>query len=148
MKIKAHARIRITKVLAPDELGDEIEEPMRNLGNALGRRMQRLAPKATWRLHDSIQKPETEVRGAKVTTSIAFGGRMVSGKMVDYHLLVEDGTSKMAAQPYAKPALYQTRSADLRSEVVMADKHGTPAERRLIRNEQRRIRRMEHEAES
>lgn len=31
-------------------------------------------------------------------------------EVVDYHLYVEDGTSRMAAQPYARPAAYQPRS--------------------------------------
>jgi hypothetical protein len=32
------------------------------------------------------------------------------GRGIDYHLYVEFGTSRMAAQPFARPALYQSRS--------------------------------------
>lgn len=142
------ARIRITRITDADNLGRQIERPMRNLGNALGRRMQRLAPKRSWRLHDSIDSPEVERNGGRVAVSIRFGGKVVSGRYVGYHIMVERGTSKMGAQPYARPALYQTKSGDLKSETLMADRHGTPAERRASAAAQRRLRRLENEAES
>jgi len=33
-----------------------------------------------------------------------------TGRGIDYHLYQEFGTSRMAAQPYARPALYKIRS--------------------------------------
>lgn len=105
-------RIRITRVIAPGELAAQVERPMRNAGNAIGRRMQRLVPKRTWALHDTI-KTSTERRGGKVVTTVGAGGTTSSGKRVTYALHVERGTSTMAAQPYMRPALLQTKSADL-----------------------------------
>lgn len=37
-------------------------------------------------------------------------GRHGRGVKVDYHLYVEYGTSRMAAQPYARPALFKERA--------------------------------------
>ena len=141
------ARIRITK-LHNDRIGEQLERPMRNLGNAVGRRMQRLVPKRSWRLHDSIEAPEVKTLGDRVVVSIRFGGKVVSGVFVGYHMMVEQGTSKMRAQPYARPALYQSRTSDLRSTTVMAGKHGTKAERAAWRRAARASARREHEAES
>lgn len=112
------ARIRITRVVAPDELGEQIEPKMRRLGEAAGSRMQRLVPKRTWALHDTIATG-TERRGATVTTEIGFGGGDV-----DYGLAVERGTSKMRAQPFARPALAQTTGRDLNYSGKGITRHG------------------------
>ncbi len=80
--------------------------------------MRRLVPKRSYRLLDSIEILEPRRVGARVTGGVRFGGKAVRGKYVGYHLMVERGTSKMAAQPYARPALYQSRSSDLTSEVA------------------------------
>lgn len=125
-------RIRITQVF-DDALGPQLEAPMMRLGNALGRRMQRLVPKRTWRLHDSITKPKLTRRGDRVKVEVGVGGKMVGGKFVGYHLLVERGTSKAAAQPFMRPALLQTTAGDLRFSGSMAEAHGTAAERRAVK---------------
>jgi HK97 gp10 family phage protein len=101
------ARIRIIRIVNDEKLGEQIEERMRNLGQALGARAQRLVPKRTWKLYDTIQTT-TERRGSRVTTTVGAGGGEV-----DYALFVERGTSRMRAQPYLRPALMQTRGADL-----------------------------------
>lgn len=100
--------IRITRVSDGDELAAKLEAPMSALGQAVGNRMQRLVPKRTWALHDSITA-ETERSGATVTTTVGFGG-----DDVDYGLLVERGTSRAMAQPFARPALLQSKAGDLR----------------------------------
>lgn len=102
-----HVRIRITRTAAPGVIGRQIEPKMQNLGNAIGRRMQRLVPKRTWALHDTITA-ETQRRGDRVTTTIGFGGGDV-----DYGLFVERGTSRMRAQPFARPAFLQSKAGDL-----------------------------------
>ncbi len=111
------ARIRITRVVSPGELGRDLERPVRNLSANIAMRMRRLVPKRSWRLHDTIEVMPTRQAGGRVTGGVKFGGKMVRGVMVDYHLMVERGTSRMAAQPYARPALYQSRSRDLVTEV-------------------------------
>ena len=109
------ARIIITRVVAPGELADEIVPPMRRLGNALHRRVQRLVPKRTWRLHDTVVS-DVEVDGAKVRAVVGVGGPTdAAPEGADYWEHVERGTSRMRAQPYMRPALLQTKSADLKS---------------------------------
>lgn len=104
-------RIVITKVLDPEELGAQIEPKMRNLGQALGARAQRLVPKRTFALHDTISAEVTRV-GAKVKVSVGAGGPSSNGVNVDYALYVERGTSRMAAQPFLRPAMLQTAGRD------------------------------------
>ena len=101
------ARIRITRVVNPSELMRQIEPKMSKLGQAMGARMQRTVPKRTWALHDTITET-TESNGAKVTTTVGFGGGDV-----EYGMDVEKGTSRMAAQPFARPAFAQTTGRDL-----------------------------------
>jgi len=102
------ARIRITRVVDDEALGRQIEPKMQALGQAMGARMQRLVPKRTWALHDTITTA-TERRGATVVTEVGAGS-----EDVEYALDVERGTSKMSAQPYMRPAFAQTTGADLR----------------------------------
>lgn len=103
----ADIRIRITRVVDDDELGRQIEPKMRNLGEAIGARMQRLVPKRTWALHDSIVT-DTERTGARVVTQVGAGN-----DDVDYALHVERGTSRAKAQPFMRPAFAQTTGRDL-----------------------------------
>lgn len=110
MAFRAH--LRITKVIRPDELAEQIVPPMTRLGNAITVRGKRLVPKRSWRLHDTIE-PSTKVEGSKVVTRVGMGGRTIRGKLVNYGLLVEKGTSRMAAQAFMRPALYQSNSSDL-----------------------------------
>lgn len=100
-------RIRITRVTDGDDIARQMVPHMEALGQAVGSRMQRLVPKRTWALHDTIATA-TERRGAKVTTTISAGS-----DSVEYAMYVERGTSKMRAQPFMRPALAQTRAGDL-----------------------------------
>lgn len=123
-------RVRVTKVVQPGTVVEQVIPAMRRIGNAVGVRMQRLVPKDTWRLHDSIEPPVISRRGSAVVATVAVGGKVVDGEFVNYHLMVERGTSRMAAQPYMRPALLQTRSADLAFSGDMASKHGAAPERK------------------
>lgn len=100
-------RIRITKVTNGAELARQALPHMEALGQAIGARMQRLVPKRTYALNDSIFT-ETEASGTRITTTVGFGNEKVK-----YGLLVERGTSKMRAQPFARPALLQSKAGDL-----------------------------------
>lgn len=100
-------RIIITKVTDGDEIARQVEPHMRQFGQAIGARMQRIVPKRTYALHDTVST-ETTRAGSKVTTEVGFGGGDVT-----YGMHVEKGTSRMRAQPFARPALEQSRSADL-----------------------------------
>lgn len=104
----AGTRIRITKLVSDDELGRQLEPKMANLGQAIARRMQRLVPKRTWNLHDTIAA-DTEREGGKVTLQVGVGG---NGE-ADYWEHVERGTSRQKAQPYMRPALLQSTGRDL-----------------------------------
>lgn len=120
-------QIRITRIVAPGELGRQIEPHMRKLGQAIGARMQRLVPKRTWALHDSIDADTTR-SGDRVTTIVGFGGGDV-----DYGLYVERGTSRMRAQPFARPALLQSRAGDLNYSGKGITNHGEIVEARRQR---------------
>ena len=112
------ARIRITRIVEPDELGRQIVPKMEALGQAMGARMQRIVPKRSWSLHDSIATA-TERKGATVTTEVGFGS-----DDVDYGMAVEKGTSRMAAQPFARPAFAQTTGRDLNYKGKGITTHG------------------------
>lgn len=111
-------RIRITRVTDGDEIARQMLPHMEALGQAVGSRMQRLVPKRTWALHDTISA-ETERKGSRVTTTVGFGN-----DKVDYGLEVERGTSKMRAQPFARPALAQSRAGDLNYSGAGIRRHG------------------------
>lgn len=113
------ARFRVTRELSKGEAGRLIEPAVDTLSHNVAVRMRRLVPKRSFRLHDTIEKLPTETRGARVRGGVKFGGRSVRGKMVNYHIHVERGTSRAPAQPYARPALLQSRPDDLR--VKMSD---------------------------
>lgn len=111
-------RIRITRVTDGDEIARQMLPHMEALGQAVGARMQRLVPKRTWALHDTIST-ETERKSSRVTTTVGFGS-----DKVDYGLEVERGTSKMRAQPFARPALAQSRAGDLNYRGAGIRRHG------------------------
>ena len=111
-------RIRITRVTDGDDIARQVLPHMEALGQAVGARMQRLVPKRTWALHDTIST-ETERKGSRVTTTVGFGD-----DKVDYGLEVERGTSKMRAQPFARPALAQSRAGDLNYRGAGIRRHG------------------------
>lgn len=139
-------RIRITRVTDGDEIARQVLPHMEALGQAVGSRMQRLVPKKSWSLHDSIAT-ETERKGSRVTTTVSFGGGDV-----DYGLHVERGTSKMRAQPFARPALLQSRAGDLNYSGRGIQNHGLKLEaarqRRRDRAMDRRTAAQENRAES
>lgn len=112
------ARIRITRVADPGELGRQMEPKMQNLGEAMGARMQRIVPKRTWALHDTISA-DTVREGDRITTTIGAGS-----DEVDYALDVERGTSKASAQPYMRPAFAQTTGRDLNYKGKGITRHG------------------------
>ncbi len=64
--------------------------------------MRRMVPVLSGDLLGTIKEEHGEGYGR-----VNFGD---VGSGVDYHLYQEFGTSKMAAQPYARPALYRRRS--------------------------------------
>lgn len=108
-------RLVITRELGPGELADEVEPAMRRLTNAMHRRAQRLVPKRTWRLHDTLTS-DVEVEGATVRGIVGVGGPTdAEPDGADYWDYVEGGTSRQRAQPYMRPALLQSKSADLMS---------------------------------
>lgn len=115
------ARIVITRILNDEELGRQIEPKMEALGQAVGARMQRIVPKRSWALHDTVEA-STERAGSKVTTTVGAGSDDVT-----YALNVERGTSKMAAQPYMRPAFNQVTAGDLRYRGKGITRHGVVA---------------------
>lgn len=116
--MKVNARIRITRVVQPGEIGRQIAPKMEALGQAVGARAQRLVPKRTWALHDSIST-STVSDGARIKTTVSAGGGDV-----DYAMHVERGTSKMRAQPYLRPAFAQTTGKDLKYSGKGVTAHG------------------------
>ena len=143
-------RIRITRVTDGDEIARQMLPHMEALGQAVGARMQRLVPKRTWALHDTIST-ETERKGSRVTTTVGFGDPDGTPP-VDYGLEVERGTSKMRAQPFARPALAQSRAGDLNYSGRGIQNHGLKLEaarqRRRDRAMDRRTAAQENRAES
>jgi HK97 gp10 family phage protein len=105
------AGLRITHIGDSDDVAKAIEPKMRNLGKAMKRRAERLVPKRTFNLHDTLTEA-TEREGGKVTTQLGVGGP-INGKKADYWEHVERGTSRQAAQPYLRPAMLQSQPSDL-----------------------------------
>lgn len=101
-------RLVITKTMSSPELARQIEPAVGSLMQAIARRMQRLVPKRTYNLHDTIAA-DTTVVGSKVIGEAGVGG---NGE-APYWRAVEQGTSKQRAQPYLKPALLQSKSSEL-----------------------------------
>jgi len=107
------ARVRITRIIAADEIAAQIEPAMKRLLNAMHRRAQRAVPKRTFNLHDTLETT-VELRGSRIVGTLAAGGKTPAApKGADYALFVEQGTSRMSAQPYLRPALLQSRNVDL-----------------------------------
>ena len=113
--------IRITRVAPNGVLDDQLVTAMGNLGNAITRRAQRLVPKRTWALHDTIAPTTEKVGAGKVVTRVSAGcGR------VGYALYVEKGTSRQRPQPYLRPAMLQSRPGDLRGSGGPGPSKGAP----------------------
>lgn len=100
-------RLVITKTTDGAEIARQVAPRMEALVGAVAKRARRLVPKRSWDLHNTI-KPSVTVAGPVVKGRVTAGG----GK-VNYALFVERGTSRMAAQPYLRPALLQTKASDL-----------------------------------
>ena len=69
--------------------------------DAVAKDMERYVPVLTGKLRGTIRAEH-----------LAGAGRVHFGDVsrgIDYHIYVEFGTSRMQAQPYARPALYQAR---------------------------------------
>lgn len=81
-----------------DDLADDVADDMRRLGAV--------------DTGDMVSTVRVLDRGRR-SVKVAVGGikGKVTGRKVDYHLYVEEGTSKMKAQPFIRPALYRYRSA-------------------------------------
>lgn len=114
----ARSSIRFTNVADSSDLAAELEPKMGNLGRALGRRMQRLVPKRSFALNDTIDV-ETVRSGSRIVTTVSAGGGDVN-----YALFVERGTSRMAAQPFMRPSFAQTTGADLNYSGAGPTRHG------------------------
>jgi hypothetical protein len=108
------ARIRITRLIATRDLADELQPAMRRLANAMHGRAQLTVPKDTWTLHDTLESDVSVRHGLIVATLAAGGPTGAAPDGAPYALHVEGGTSRMRAQPYLRPALLQTTSADLK----------------------------------
>ena len=109
------ARIRITRIIAPAELAEQIEPKMQKLINAIHRRAERLVPKRTWNLHDTLTNG-VERDGGVVIGTVGVGGKTSAApEGARYWEAVEYGTSKAGAQRYMRPALLQSKSGDLNS---------------------------------
>lgn len=65
--------------------------------------MERLVPVLSGDLRSTIEPEIVSPHVGRVNFGDVARG-------IDYHMYVEDGTSRMAAQPYARPALYRVRS--------------------------------------
>lgn len=118
------ARIRITRVVAPAELAEQMMPKMQNLVNAIQRRAQRVVPKKTWNLHDTLTNG-VEREGGKVVGTVGVGGpTSASPDGARYWDSVEYGTSKAPKQAYMRPALMQSKSRDLNDETPPAGPRG------------------------
>lgn len=85
---------------------------MDKLGDDLLVRAQRLVPKDTFSLHDSLVKVTKVERKGVVVTRVGVDPSFAGYRdipPIDYWRYVEDGTSRQAPQPFLLPALMQTR---------------------------------------
>jgi HK97 gp10 family phage protein len=98
----------VKKKMSSPELARQIEPAVGSLMQAIARRMQRLVPKRSFNLNDTIAA-DTHIEGSTVIGEAGAGG---NGE-APYWAAVEYGTSRQAAQPYIKPALLQSKSSDL-----------------------------------
>lgn len=99
-----------TWVIHRDELGRLDTAPLlADLGEDVAEDMRRIAPVDTG---DMVSTVRVRSFGSKRTVRVLAGGipGKVTRRLVDYVVYVERGTSKMAAQPFMRPALYRYRS--------------------------------------
>ncbi len=96
-------------VLHPDALGQVDTRPLlRHLGEDVAGDMRRIVAVDEGDLLSTIRVDEP----TRTAIAVRAGGQRgtATGKMVDYHLFVERGTSRMRAQPFIRPALYRYRA--------------------------------------
>jgi HK97 gp10 family phage protein len=94
-------RVRVSRTAGQD-IRAAAHLPVRRVAGAIATDMRRYVPVDTGRLRETIR-----VEDAGPAHFQVWFGDVAAG--VDYHLYQEYGTSKMAAQPYARPAAYQER---------------------------------------
>lgn len=109
--MSASATFTITRVVDDDEFAALLEPVVLNFMHQMHRRAQRIVPKRTWRLHDSLTS-EVVREGGMVVGLLGVGG-FVNAYDVDYWEHVEYGTSRQKAQPYLRPAFAQSKDSDL-----------------------------------
>lgn len=86
-----------------DRLDREVDAKMVHpITDAVAEDMRRYVPVLSGDLRETIEAEHLEGEGR------VYFGDPANG--VDYHLYQEFGTSRMGAQPYARPALYKRRS--------------------------------------
>lgn len=92
-----------------DELQAYVDEHyVRPITEDVARDMRRFVPVLSGDLKATIRVEFHDGEGRVYFGDVAgIHGRAV---IVDYHLYQEFGTSKMGAQPYARPALYMERA--------------------------------------
>ena len=84
----------------------ETRQALARIGGSIVRTAKKLAPVDTGSLQSTIRHTVTaDTKGVHVL--IQAGGMMGSTQFVDYAAHVEQGTSRMAAQPYLRPAVQQ-----------------------------------------
>ena len=108
----------ITRVVDDAEFAELIEPSVLNFMRQMHRRAQRIVPKRTWRLHDSLTS-EVVREGGMVVGLLGVGG-FVNAYEVDYWDHVEYGTSRQKAQPYLRPAFAQSKDGDLTATAMPA----------------------------
>lgn len=101
-------KVTVTKTATDAEVAAALEPAVASLMRAMLGRAKRLVPKKSWDLHNSLGTEVTR-EGANVVGVLYAGGGVV-----DYAEHVERGTSRARAQPYLRPALLQSKAADLR----------------------------------
>ena len=104
-------RENVRVVITPEgmaQVAGRTDELVERLAGLSAEDARRTAPVDTSNMQSTIrvEKPRELVRHVKVGGIIGD-----TGEMVDYHIYVELGTSKMAAQPFMRPALYRLRTA-------------------------------------
>lgn len=85
----------------------ETRAALNRVGATIVRTARRLAPKDTRSLESTIRHDVRRTGFGGVELVVMAGGIMGSTKMVDYAAHQEQGTSRMAAQPYLRPAVDQ-----------------------------------------
>lgn len=101
-------------VLVPNAEGRVDTTPLLDyLANDVADVMRQLAPVDEGDMVSTVRP--LKARGDRVKVSVGGMRGKVTGKPVGYAGYVEQGTSRMAAQPFMRPALFRYRSGGGRS---------------------------------